>query len=190
MSGDRADGGGPVRTSASDELAVLDVVTDLYAAYLEGDRTRLMGHIDDSCTMWDSTRVGLGTKAELEAARAAANAVQNVTEATGGEGERAGDVPAEGHAPGGEPGEGRAGEYPEPIALETREASVRLFADAPDLALETHTLIARFADARFDEELRCTSLLRRFADGWRFIHHHEELLTGPGRPLPSRTLPH
>lgn len=133
---------------------VWGVLTDLYDAFLAGDRERLEAHLDEGCTMWDSTIPALRTKADLQAGRG------------GGDND---------------PG------YPSPVGLEAAEPVVGLLAD--DAAWETHVLTARFPDSSLDEVLRCTSVLRRDGGGtWRVVHHHEELLTGPGRPAPSRRL--
>lgn len=53
-----------------DEAAtVRQVVTDLYLAYLDGDRPRLEAHLDESCTLWETVTPELRSKAELQAAR-------------------------------------------------------------------------------------------------------------------------
>ena len=52
-----------------DQIAVWAVVTDLYAAYLDGDRLRLESHLAPGCTMWESARAQLRTKSDLVAAR-------------------------------------------------------------------------------------------------------------------------
>lgn len=52
-----------------DQAAVWAVVTDLYAAYLDGDRLRLESHLAPDCTMWESTQVDLRSKQDLVAAR-------------------------------------------------------------------------------------------------------------------------
>lgn len=133
---------------------VWGVLTDLYEAFLAGDRERLEAHLDEGCTMWDSTIPLLRSKADLRAGRG------------GGDNDPA---------------------YPSPVGLEATEPVVGLLAD--DAAWETHVLTARFTDPSLDEVLRCTSVLRRDGGGtWRVVHHHEELLTGPGRPAPSRRL--
>ena len=48
---------------------VWGVLTDLYDAFLAGDRARLEAHLDEGCTMWDSTIPLLRTKADLRAGR-------------------------------------------------------------------------------------------------------------------------
>jgi ketosteroid isomerase-like protein len=138
---------------------VFAVLTDLYAAFLAGDRDRVEAHLADGCTMWDSTLPGLRTKADLQASRSSAAA------------EPANATPA----------------YPDPVALEAVDPAVGLL--GPDAAWETHLLLARFDDPTLDEQLRCTSVLRRDDEGtWRVVHHHEELIIGPGRGLAVRTL--
>ncbi|MCU1536906.1 MAG: hypothetical protein JWP82_1257, partial [Humibacillus sp.] len=79
--------------------------------------------------------------------------------------------------------------YPSPTSLEAVDPVVGLL--GPDAAWEAHVLRAGFDDPSLDEQLRCTSVLRRRpADGrWAVVHHHEELLRGPGRGLATRTLP-
>lgn len=142
-------------TPLSGEAArVWAVLTDLYAAYLEGDRDRLEAHLAAGCTMWDSTIAVLRTKEDLQRGRS----------------------------------EGVSSDaYPEPTALEASEPVVGLLSD--DAAWETHVVAARFDDASLDELLRCTSVLRRDDTGtWVVAHHHEELLTGPGRSAPVRRL--
>ena len=142
------------------------VLTDLYAAYLEGDRDRLEAHLDSGCTMWDSTIPALRTKEQLQAGRAAAEPVLDPAPAAGGS-------------------DGQDADYPAPVALDPTEPVVGLL--GADAAWETHLLAARFDDPSLDEQLRCTSVLRRDEGGtWRVVHHHEELLTGPGRAAPVR----
>ena len=128
-----------------EEAAVWDVVTDLYAAYLDGDRDRLEAHLAPDCTLWDPDTEALLTKADLQAKRAGAPA-------------------------------GPAGR-PEPVELIAEQPHIRIF---EDVAVETHVLRAVFDDSRWNEELRCSSVLRRIpgADAvpgpWQFVHHHEE----------------
>ncbi|MEO7754241.1 MAG: nuclear transport factor 2 family protein [Terracoccus sp.] len=139
----------------SEHARVWHVLTDLYAAYLEGDRPRLEDHLDVGCTMWDSTIPGLRTKEDLQSGRGAGDSDPD---------------------------------YPSPIGLEATDPVVGLLSE--DAAWETHLLTARFEDRSLDEQLRCTSVLRRDAGGtWRVVHHHEEMLTGPGRSAPVRRLP-
>lgn len=134
------------------------VLTDLYAAYLEGDRDRLEAHLAAGCSMWDSTIAVLRTKEDLQRGRS----------------EKIPSDPTDA--------------YPEPTSLEASEPVVGLLSD--DAAWETHLVAARFDDASLDELLRCTSVLRRDDTAtWVVVHHHEELLTGPGRPAPVRRLP-
>lgn len=45
-----------------------------------------------------------------------------------------------------------------------------------DTALVRHDLRAEFSDAALNESLRVTAVLRRAPEGWRIVHHHEELL--------------
>lgn len=52
-----------------DQTAVWQVVTDLYASYLDGDRQRLESHLAPDCTMWESARPGLRTKTDMVEAR-------------------------------------------------------------------------------------------------------------------------
>lgn len=139
------------------------VLTDLYDAFLEGDRDRLEAHLQTGCTMWDSTIPGLRTKEQLQAGRADAEPVGDPAAAAGSP-----------HP-----------DYPAPVALDATEPVVGLL--GVDAAWETHLLAARFDDESLDEQLRCTSVLRRDVSGtWRVVHHHEELLTGPGRAAPVR----
>jgi ketosteroid isomerase-like protein len=133
---------------------VWSVLTDLYDAFLAGDRPRLEAHLEEGCTLWDSTVPVLRTKADLQSGR-------------GG-----------GHS---DP------DYPSPVDLQATAPVVGLLGDGA--AWETHVLTARFTDPDLEEVLRCTSVLRRDGSGtWRVVHHHEELLSGPGRPAPSRRL--
>lgn len=123
-----------------DQSAVWDVVTDIYAAYLDHDRPRLEAHLSPDGTFWDPDTDDLLTKADVQRKRAQAPA-------------------------------GPAGR-PDPVELLTSDPHVRVFGD---LAIETHVLRAVFDDPRYNEELRCSSVLRREPDGeWRYIHHHEE----------------
>lgn len=123
-----------------DEQAVWAVVSDLYAAYLDGDRPRLEAHLSAECTFWDPDTAELLTKTDLQRKRAQAPA-------------------------------GPAGR-PDPLELATSAAAVRVFGDT---AVESHVLRAIFEDSAHNEELRCSSVLRREGDGrWRFVHHHEE----------------
>ncbi|MEO6998947.1 MAG: nuclear transport factor 2 family protein [Terracoccus sp.] len=141
------------------------VLNDLYAAYLEGDRDRLESHLAAGCTMWDSTIPLLRTKEDLQAGRVNAEPAE-VDPAAAVAGSRDPD-------------------YPAPVGLDPTEPVVGLLGD--DAAWETHLLAARFDDGSLDELLRCTSVLRRDEGGtWRVAHHHEELLSGPGRPAPVR----
>lgn len=144
------------------------VLTDLYAAYLEGDRDRLEAHLAAGCTMWDSTIPTLRTKEQLQAGRANAEPAEVDPAAPVGDGP---DRPTT--------------DYPAPVGLDASQPVVGLL--GVDAAWETHLLAARFDDASLDEVLRCTSVLRRDGGGtWRVVHHHEELFTGPGRPAPVR----
>ncbi|OFE16015.1 hypothetical protein BA895_21185 [Humibacillus sp. DSM 29435] len=144
------------------------VLTDLYAAYLEGDRDRLEAHLGAGCTMWDSTIPTLRTKEQLQAGRTDAAPV--------------GDPAAAASSP-----DGPDADYPSPVGLDATEPVVGLLGS--DAAWETHLLAARFDEASLDEQLRCTSVLRRDEGGtWRVVHHHEELLIGPGRAAPVRRL--
>ena len=161
----------PLGTDTPDGEAarVWAVLTDLYAAYLEGDRDRLEAHLDAGCTMWDSTIPALRTKEQLQAGRADAEPV--------------GDPAAAAGSPDGP--DGPDADYPAPVALDATAPVVGLL--GVDAAWETHLLAARFDEASLDEQLRCTSVLRRDEGGtWRVVHHHEELLTGPGRAAPVR----
>lgn len=143
------------------------VFPDLYAAYLEGDRDRLEAHLDAGCTMWDSTIPVLRTKEDLQAGRAHPEPAQIDL------------AVADSLATDSDP------DYPAPVGLVASEPVVGLLGSAA--AWETHLLAAHFDDASLDEQLRCTSVLRRDEHGtWRVVHHHEELLTGPGRPAPVR----
>lgn len=64
-----------------------------------------------------------------------------------------------------------------------RKSPLRLDATEPvvvvggDLAYEHHVLDAVFEDASLNENLRCTSALRRIDGAWKFVHHHEERLS-------------
>ena len=141
------------------------VLTDLYAAYLEGDRDRLESHLAAGCTMWDSTIPVLRTKEDLQAGRVNAESAEVHPEA----------AVADSADP----------DYPAPMGLDATDPVVGLLGH--DAAWETHLLAARFDDGTLDELLRCTSVLRRDEGGtWRVVHHHEELLTGPGRRAPVR----
>ena len=131
----------PPEQMTPDQAAVWAVVTDLYAAYLDGDRLRLESHLAPDCTMWESARVELRTKPDLVAARVSGAA-----------------------RPAG----------PEPRSLVAAPVAITV---AGDLAVEAHTLRALFADPALNQTLRCTSGLARVGTRWRFIHHHEELLT-------------
>ncbi|MDN5767030.1 MAG: nuclear transport factor 2 family protein [Humibacillus sp.] len=149
------------------------VFTDLYAAYLEGDRDRLEAHLDAGCTMWDSTIPVLRTKEDLQAGRAHSEPAQGETGVA--------DSPASETDLDPDPDP----DYPAPVGLVASEPVVGLL--GVGAAWETHLLAAHFDDASLDEQLRCTSVLRRDEGGiWRVVHHHEELLTGPGRPAPVR----
>lgn len=145
------------------------VFTDLYAAFLEGDRDRLEAHLDAGCTMWDSTIPVLRTKEDLQAGRAHSEPAQvDPAVADGPDAETNPDP-----------------DYPAPVGLVASEPVVGLLGSSA--AWETHLLAAHFDDASLDEQLRCTSVLRRDEGGtWRVVHHHEELLAGPGRPAPVR----
>ncbi|MBB2986184.1 YybH family protein [Terracoccus luteus] len=150
------------------EAEVFAVLQDLYEAYLDGDRPRLEAHLDEGCTMWDSTLPALRTKADLQAG--------TTTPSDAG-----------GRAPG-SPAASEVAGYPSPVRLEATEPVVGLLGD--DAAWEAHLLLAGFDDPALDEQLRCTSVLRRRPeDGrWVVVHHHEELIVGPGRGLAVRSV--
>ncbi len=145
------------------------VLTDVYTAYLEGDRDRLESHLAAGCTMWDSTIPVLRTKEDLQASRVNAEPTEvDPVAAVADSADSDSDS-----------------DYPAPVDLDATEPVVGLLGN--DAAWETHLLAARFDDGSLDELLRCTSVLRRDEGGtWRVAHHHEELLSGPGRPAPVR----
>ncbi len=153
------------------EAEVFAVLQDLYEAYLAGDRPRLEAHLDEGCTMWDSTLPSLRTKADLQAATTGTTTPSDA-------GGRAPEEPAASAPP----------SYPSPVTLEATEPVVGLLGE--DAAWEAHVLLAGFDDPALDEQLRCTSVLRRRPeDGrWVVVHHHEELIVGPGRGLAVRSL--
>lgn len=62
----------------------------------------------------------------------------------------------------------------EPVALTASAPSITVHGD---LAVEHHVLDAVFADPALNENLRCTSALRRIDGVWKFVHHHEERLS-------------
>jgi ketosteroid isomerase-like protein len=59
---------GTTELSAEQEQ-VWAVLTDLYRAYIDGDRPRLEAHLADGCTLFDSSDPELMTKGSLQAAR-------------------------------------------------------------------------------------------------------------------------
>lgn len=161
-----------------EEGRVWAVLTDLYEAYLAGDRDRLEAHLAPGATIWDSTIPVLRTKEDIQAGRVGAAPSEDASH---------GDPDPE-PDPDPESDPGRTADYPAPVGLEATMPVVGLLGD--DAAWETHLLAARFDDPSLDEVLRCTSVLRRDGGGtWRVVHHHEELLTGPGRPAPVRRFP-
>jgi len=74
----------------------------------------------------------------------------------------------------------RPPDEPQPLDLIATNPRIRVWGDT---ASETHELRAVFPDASLDQQLRCSSVLRRTGGRWLFVHHHEELLPpGPAPP--------
>lgn len=71
---------------------------------------------------------------------------------------------------------------PQPIDLMASDWQIRVWGDT---ALESHALVAVFPGDTPRQYLRCTSVMRRIDGDWRFVHHHEEVLSGPAMPAGS-----
>lgn len=69
-------------------------------------------------------------------------------------------------------------DLPEPARLEPSEGVIRVWGETAMLA---HRLQALFDDPALNQDLRCTSVLRRIDGDWKFVHHHEEVLAGAAK---------
>lgn len=68
---------------------------------------------------------------------------------------------------------------PQPTDLVASGWQIRVWGDT---SVESHELVAVFPGDTPRQYLRCTSVMRRIDGDWRFVHHHEEVLTGPAIP--------